>query len=429
MSKVYEQSHATAITPVVGASIDAAILTFVRTIMESETQPHPSQELALNAFSTAFQRWNPRKMYDIKPTDQATLDLLFANPRRPPSRSKKSDTSTAPKYVQVFQTTMQRHRQAIGDLVDRFLTSLKSGKLTIEELRAACSALDSSTWDNYKAYCKYTDRAERNYLPGIGLGTKVSITHEIKKLQDLKRTIHQYTSVCIEGTTYSLGDYYFRRRYGYNGNQTATPFSLDVTEKFCTSALQQQLTSIQGTVGTNPDFLYWYAYFKHHPSILLPSNEVALPDVSLSGPLFDLDVSCKRIRDAFGPNMTYEGVGTALQLLSKQEDYDAEIKLLMNCEILKITVLDITIFRAVKLLHEIATPLNVFIQSCVLHQYKVVKHASFTELQTIVNDFYSAESRDRSRCLNVLHHLYRKLCTAATIDDTDGGMSTSYIVG
>ena len=63
--------------PVVRPSIDEATLTFVRTIMESVTQPHPSQALALNAFSTAFQRWNPRSIVDIiTPTDKATLDLL-----------------------------------------------------------------------------------------------------------------------------------------------------------------------------------------------------------------------------------------------------------------------------------------------------------------------------------------------------------------
>ena len=62
-----------------GPSIDEATLAFVRAVMESVTQPHPSQESAMNAFSAAFERWYPQSINDIIPTDQATMDVLFAH--------------------------------------------------------------------------------------------------------------------------------------------------------------------------------------------------------------------------------------------------------------------------------------------------------------------------------------------------------------
>ena len=86
-------------------------------------------------------------------------------------------------------------------------------------------------------------------------------------------------------------------------------------------------------IGTDPDFLYWYAYFKYQKSILLPSKEVAPP---LASQKFSIDLSCKRIKDAFGPNMSY-GVGTALRLASNANEIEAEILLLLNCRILQLT--------------------------------------------------------------------------------------------
>ena len=565
MSNAYDQSHATAIPlPVVGASIDAAILTFVRTIMESETQPHPSQELALNAFATAFQRWNPRTINDIKPADQDIFDLLFTN-LSPPTPSSNSSTqnslgmNVAPRYDHVLEGTMQDYRYKIGTIVQAFNQSLANGTLTIEELLAACIALESSTWSRYATYtnplqsiaastatpvlssatpstglfsaapaftfavgshapasggthiipyevtsCQdgraslnlqsisamnaYNDRSHEELrfadysqgnrgstpwstrptgggllgstapTPAFGApfngptsfggqpmtpfgtidngavarltcaGQKTiksypnmqphplpllpsinEILYEIDKLEDLKRTVLQYTSVCVKGKLYSLGDYDFHNaRFGGGYSR------IDVEEKFCTSALQQQLNSIHGTIGTNPDFLYGYIYFKSHPSIFLPS--AVAPNQK-----FDLDFLCKQINGAFGPNMNYAGVGTALELLSTAKDYNAEIKVLLNCKILNISAFDVAVFRAVKFLHKISKPLQDFIQSCALHHFEVVEHdPSFSELQIMANEFYSDESHDRESCLDFFNGLYRILCPGHDSDSTVG---------
>ena len=163
-------------------------------------------------------------------------------------------------------------------------------------------------------------------------------------------------------------------------------------------------------IGTDPDFLYWYAYFKHQKSILLPCKEVALP---LASQIFNIDLSCKRIKDAFGPNMTYTGVGMALRLASNANEIEAEILLLWNCRILQLTAQDVTNFRAVKLLHDISKPLQDFIQCCELHHFRVAERdPSFTALQTMVKDFFSTESQDRQLCLDFLHRLHNALCIA-----------------
>ena len=88
----------------VGPSIDEATLTFVRTIMETVPQPHLSQESAMSALTSAFVRWNPQSIFDIAPTDKATLDLLFANPPFVINTADSTvDTnSDAPIYDDVF---------------------------------------------------------------------------------------------------------------------------------------------------------------------------------------------------------------------------------------------------------------------------------------------------------------------------------------
>ena len=401
--------------PVVRPSIDEATLTFVRTIMESVTQPHPSQALALNAFSTAFQRWNPQSINDITPTDKATMDFLFAKPPFLPAPVVPATATTplyaypnnAPSYDNIVKGTIQQYQRTIGTLVQKFNHALTNGTLTKKELQDACTTIESSTWDRYKLYCDHQQQtttstvsfgnAHQNHMVNNiilpSLSSVATITNEIDKIEQLKRTIKQYTSVCIQGKSYSLGDYTFQN-YQRRGMER-----LDVSEKFCTSALQQQFNSIQSVIGTNPDFLYWYAYFNHHTSIFLPSTAVALP---VAGRIFNIDASCKQIKDAFGPSMNYSGVGTAMQLLSNANDSETEIKVLLNCQILKISALDVTTFRAVKLLHEIAKPLQDFIQCCELHQFKVVEHdPSFRALQNMVEAFYSTELHDRQSCLEI----------------------------
>lgn len=468
--------------PVVGPSIDDATLTFFRTIMESVTQPHPSQALALNAFSTAFQRWNPQSIVDIQLTDKATLDLLFATP---PSTTANSNTYV-PCYDNIVKGIIQQHQLVIENLVQNFNHTLTNGTLTKEVLQAACTALESSIWASYTAFCQdqhttpktspfgtvsgfqiVTAPTSTSTSTGGGFGAQSAslcgaqsatlfgarpiavgrfaaqpvpnispqvlpllpsigtVKNEIDKLEDLKQTIKQYTWVFIHGKSYSLGDYNFPH-CNYNGGTT----TIDVTEKFCISALQQQLQNIQKAIGTIPNFLYWYAYFKHNSSILLPSKSITLPYVGNANSIFNINTSCSRIFDAFGPNMSYAGVGTAMQLLSNANDFNAEIKVLLNCEILKISALDVTNFRAVKLLHEIATPLQNFIQCCELHQFKVVdSDSSFRKLQAMVKEFYSKDSHDRNSCFFFFNRLHRILSTAE-IDGLNTGTTVvegSYI--
>ena len=369
--------------------------------METVPQPHLSQGSAMSALTSAFLRWNPQSIFDIAPTDKATLDLLFANPPFVINTADSTvDTnSDAPIYDDVFKKTIQQLQEKVGALVRNFNTALSSGTLSIEELQSACTAVESSSWDSYKIYCdrertanaaalyRYTHSMHRlALLPSVS-----SITNEIDSMQQLKQTIKQFSCVSIQEKSFSLGDYTFQ--HFPNGK-------VDLTEKFCTSTLRQQHKSIQSVIGTDPDFLYWYAYFKNHTSILLPSDAVTPPVPNRS---FNLNESYQRIKDAFGPSMNYSGVCTAMQLLSNVNDYETEMKLLLNCRILKLSAFDVTHFRAVKILHEITKPLQIFIQCCALHHFKVVdSDPSFRVLQTMVNDFYSSESHDRQSCIQYI---------------------------
>ena len=194
---------------VVGPSIDEATLTFVRTIMESTTQPHPSQALALNAFTAAFLKWNPQTMSDVKLTDKATLDILFA------------PTPVSPRYDQVFKESLQKHQSVIGVLVQKFNDSLSSGQLTLDEMRAACVTIDSQVWDKYKLFkgtvnlkpaCQQPSDMQRYHdqspqlVPVPVLPSIQSIVQEIDKLIQLKQTIEKYNHVCIQGKSYTLDD-------------------------------------------------------------------------------------------------------------------------------------------------------------------------------------------------------------------------------
>ena len=381
----------------VGPSIDEATLTFVRTIIESPTQPHPSQALALNAFTAAFTGWNPQSLFDIKLTDKASLDLIFTVP---PKQSH---------YDQAFEQTMQKHRYTIGTLVKNFEYWLSNGLLVLEQLRAACSAMDLQIWDSYKRYhgtqSKSRVYSTANSLPA--LPTTRKIKSETDKIERLRETIDKYTHVCIQGKSYSLADC-----------DSTRDIKIDDITKLATSALQTLLNTIKGRIGDNPDFLYYYMYFKHHPSILLGAPKA--PVISTQPTNFDFLESCKPIRDAFGADMTYAGVGTVLQLLRKRKVYNTEIKLLLNCEILKISARDVTNFRAVKLLHRISQPLHDALQCCVEHQFVLVESdPSFNALQAIVKNFYSTASRGRESCLDFMNQLYEKLCTADIHDAND----------
>ena len=93
---------------------------------------------------------------------------------------------------------------------------------------------------------------ESELLPLLLIDT---ITNAIDKFKQLKQTLKHYTHACYRGKSYYLGDYNFAG-------------GIDLTEKFTTTALQQQLNSIQGVIGEDPDFLYWYEYFTDHTSML-----------------------------------------------------------------------------------------------------------------------------------------------------------------
>ena len=157
----------------------------------------------------------------------------------------------------------------------------------------------------------------------------------------------------------------------------------------------------------------------------MPREEIQLPKMNGTGLIFDLDTSCKKIKDAFGPTMSYAGVGTAMQLLSNANDYNTEMKILSNCKILNISALDVTNYRAVKLLHEISTPLQDFLESCVRNKYAVVQRdASFSAFHTAVIKFYCIVSHDRQSCLAFLIHLYNTLSTVeidGLVNTVEGG--------
>ncbi len=339
------------------------------------------------------------------------MDLLFANQLFSNNDEPGDDTIIG---------TILGCQETVGILVEEFNHSLTNGTLTLEELQAAHTAIESSLWDSYKL-CWYdrqqtasskkkktTEAPYRNssqyhrmietvllpLLPSVG-----RITNEIHELKQLKQTLKPFTCAFIRGKSYSLDDFDFQ--------SLSRGGVFDLTEKFCTSALQKQLESIQSVIGTDPDFLYWYAYFKIHTSILLPSESVNPDEEDQS---FNVNELCKQIKEAFGPNMSYSGVGTAMQLFSNANDCKAEMKVLLNCQILKITAIDVTNFSAVKILHEISKPLQDFIRCCELHQFKVVDDdPSFRVLQTMVQEFYSTESHDRQSCFDFFDQLYRIL--------------------
>ena len=478
-------------TIVVGPSIDEVTLTFVRAIIEPTTELYPSQTFALNAFPAAFQQWNPQTMSDVKVTDKATLDLLFAPAPVPP------------RYDQAFVAMLQTHRNMIGELVQKFNDSLSSGQLTLLELRAVCAAMDSQVWDTYKLFNNQQEQLQPSTTTttpssstappdsGITLGavptpsstapensgsaisgasttgstslgqiqpnpsgggfrfvgastpfqvatsfgqtqivrrrvvsrrptgnlptvsrnspqlqvvpllpTNCSIVMEIHKLQQLRQTIDKYNHACIDEISYSLAD-------------CAQNLKVGDIENFSTSTLQRLLENLQQRIGNDPDFLYYFMYFTLHPSILL--ERPFLPNYVSTN--FNLPAKFKRVRDAFGSDMSYEGVGTVLELLSNKDDYNAEMKVLLNCEIFKISALDVTIFRAVKLLHEISRPLRDSLHCCDVHHFGLVESdSSFRTLQTMVEDFYSTRSHNRASCLEFMSQVYGKLCSA-DIDD------------
>ena len=397
---------------VVGPSIDEATLTFVRTIMESTTQPHPSQALALNAFTTAFQQWNPQTMSDVKVTDKATLDIVFAPAPVPPH------------YDQVFMAVLQKHRNRIGVLVQSFNVSLSSGQLTLVQLRDACAMIDSQVWDSYKLFRGTVNlqpihmqryRGQSPQLVRVPVLPSIqTIIQELNKLEELKQPIENYTHVRIQGKSYLLADYV----------NDIHDLRTDI-EKCSTSTLNSLLQNIQRRIGNNPDSLYWYIYFRLHPSILLEHNLAANPNFP-SGRDIDIHAKCKRIRDAFGADMSYEGVGTALKLLSNRNAYKAEIKVLLNCEILKISARDVTNFRAVRLLHEISQPLQDALQCCDEHQFMLVtSDPSFSALRSMVKDFYSTASHGRESCLDFMNQLHCKLCGTADTNDSKYAIATS----
>ena len=124
-----------------------------------------------------------------------------------------------------------------------------------------------------------------------------------------------------------------------------------------------------------------------------------------------MDVALSRITQAFSAKMTYCGVVNALTVLSTDALLNSELKVLLSSERLEITSLDITNFRAVKLLHDISTPIQDFITACVQYKFQIVDNdPTFNVLQAEVTKFYDTESNDRQTCLSFLDRLYTILC-------------------
>ena len=121
--------------------------------------------------------------------------------------------------------------------------------------------------------------------------------------------------------------------------------------------------------------------------------------------------SLLRITQACGANITHDRVVYALTQLNSGTILNSELQILLSNEKLETTALDVTNFRAVKLLYDISKPIQGFIKACKQYKFQVVdSDATFSELQTEVNKFYSSKTNDRQTCLFFLDQLYDILC-------------------
>ena len=150
----------------------------------------------------------------------------------------------------------------------------------------------------------------------------------------------------------------------------------------------------------NNDFIYHLVYFSKYPSnLFLETRKIGKQKI-----FYSMDVALSRITQPFGAKMTYCGVVNALTVLNTDALLNSELKVLLSSERLEITSLDITNFRAVKLLHDISTPIQDFITACVQYKFQIVDSydTTFNVLQTEVTKFYDTESNDRQTCLSFL---------------------------
>ena len=124
-------------TSTVGPPVDEATLSFVQQVVvasEIEATPHPSLNEAFNAFSTACNRWNPKQLRDIKPSDKPVIDFLFL--------SSFADHTVLTPHLAPFRNT-------IHQMVYNWMQSWNGKSLKLDELLSIAEMLQSDTWDIY----------------------------------------------------------------------------------------------------------------------------------------------------------------------------------------------------------------------------------------------------------------------------------------
>ena len=398
-----------------GPPIDEATVSLVKEMLvASATSPHTSLQPALNAFVTAFQQWHPKTILDIQPSDKPVLDFLFS--------------TVVPLNNYLFQC-----RTLIHQIVATWLVTWNQWTFTTDMLQSAIDILQTDLWDTYQdfhlnhgelfrihtigsiketlqqrstrlAYANlYLNKTSQSFL----LSSVDAIQCRIDDMNRLPEQIQEYLSVDIHGKTYQLdamlSTYYATDRYvEYNKQKVNT-------------TLQQKIELLQKLFGPKPDLIYHLTYFNLYRSILFDDATI-----NREKRFYNMERSLSKIKQSIGATMTYDGVVYALTKLNSDALLNSELQVLLSNEQLEITAMDVTNFRAVKLLYDISKPIQGFINTCKHYNFHVVdSDATFSTLQHEVTKFYASKSNDCQTCLSFLDQLYNIFCRILLNEDSN----------
>ena len=387
-----------------GPPIDeATILLVQQAIIASATSPHLAHQQTLNTFAVALQRWNPNTILDITISAKPLLDFLFT-----------VDTTAVYKEI--------RHgRFLIHKIVHDWMQSWNRQLLTSDELQYVIEILQTDLWDTYQdihmnhadtwfpaqiySCSKQYHHMNRNCtaIQNFLLPTVEALQSRIMEVIQWEEILKAYMTVEVHRHTYQLCKALGTLKTNFRMPDKAT-------------SVEENVKLLQQSLGPIPkqDLFYHLTYFNIYPSILFNGyiteynhasyqHEKCIPTISHA---------LSTITQSFGSNMTFGGVVDALAKLNSNTILNSEIKILLNNERLEITSLDITNFRAVKLLHDISKPIQGFIKTCVQYKFQVVgSDTTFSTLQTEVTKFYASKANDRDTCLSFLDQLYNILCS------------------
>lgn len=354
-------------------SLEKATRFYAAVFGSASGMPVEVAKIAIDAFVMAFKRWDPREISDVGLEHKACLDAIFT------IRADESNNDCM----------VNKCRQRLVDVVEECLGRYDADSISRDELLSLMLSVKAHIWSGMEASVSFAfPRAaaieeKLDQFSSLEESIKDSLSVSVAEQKvTLELLLCEYS--CDLGETHNIFHDY---QYLFPDNGATRRVAKTIRDMDNDASLLLTLTSdVQREI-------YLCAYFVVHRSVLF-RDRVLRKD----GKMHDLKSLCDSVREAlcwfecaFGLESNYAGVRAAKVALGALE-MNEELKILVECDDLKISTADTEMFRLILVLSDMSSSLPRFVEFCEQFGFETLTHdEKFRILKDESQAFYTRD--------------------------------------